>query len=504
MKIMSKKQLTTFPAITKDEIDQIAVHRGTLITSYRNLVARNNHDCEIVYMSDLQVNQLNQQLFSLFVEMVGQNQEHATIVLSFFNCTLLTLKKIHDLNCGQFNQLNCNQFVGFKSHMSKEDILNALDGEIRESGHDICHDVKLRFSIEYWLEIWRFVQSNFYQTRLSTDLDNEVLEKLALSSADQVIRFAHDARQSFQFRLDIEQILSFEKYGGQLGEFGDCLQDNIPELTLKIKKNEELGVQMTVDSARIHAEERFLNNEKVLNDLQRYHCLCQGSWFPPTNQSIAKQNIKLVEIPSVVDYAAHLIQEAKVTPLRNKRQMRIKRQLGHVFAALHGSRTHVRLFCGLPDSIARTVHAQGVNDGVIMSANLPNLNSSRCLWEILISQFCVLYGKLVDERAYADVVIDAVLEAWLRLVQNYSKPELALFAPYVTNLGLFLDVALWLREGRLHFEVCPHCQTVYVQPDIAKTPAFQKIKKTPKKRRINDDPIEPLPTGPYCRRLAEL
>ena len=95
--------------------------------------------------------------------------------------------------------------------MATEDIMSALDGDIRPNGIDVCQAEKFRFISMYWMEIWRNVRSNYLNTRFCTQLDVDVLNKLSVTSADKMIAFLFDARHSFVPMFDVEQILSFEK-----------------------------------------------------------------------------------------------------------------------------------------------------------------------------------------------------------------------------------------------------------------------------------------------------
>lgn len=215
----------------------------------------------------------------------------------------------------------------------------------------------------------------------------------------------------------------------------------------------------------------------------------------------------LQPLPSVTDFAHYLIDRAQVEPLNFKRQLRLKKQMGYHLALLGGSRKHIRLFCGLSDSQARTTSENGLAESFLILAELPGLESSRILWQILASQFGVFYWNLAGSRMLTDVVFDAVLEAWFNVLQFFSKPEWNLIVPYAANIGLFLDWALWFREGRLSFQQCPHCHLVYVQQETVcpDDHDFMNAAHVAKKHGSPvDQNYDTVPDCPYCRLKLEI
>lgn len=106
-----------------------------------------------------------------------------------------------------------------------------------------------------------------------------------------------------------------------------------------------------------------------------------------------------------------------------------------------------------------------------------------------------------------DVVFDAVLEAWFNVLQFFSKPEWNLIVPYAANIGLFLDWALWFREGRLSFQQCPHCHLVYVQQETVCPDDHDFMNAAPVAKKHGspvDQNYDTVPDCPYCRLKLEI
>lgn len=264
---------------------------------------------------------------------------------------------------------------------------------------------------------------------------------------------------------------------------------------------------ITVNAARVRAEDEFLHHDVVLQHLLMFHRLGQGQLQSSRSSRMADFKFDLQPLPSVTDFAHYLIDRAQVEPLNFKRQLRLKKQMGYHLALLGGSRKHIRLFCGLSDSQARTTSENGLAESFLILAELPGLESSRILWQILASQFGVFYWNLAGSRMLTDVVFDAVLEAWFNVLQFFSKPEWNLIVPYAANIGLFLDWALWFREGRLSFQQCPHCHLVYVQQETVCPDDHDFMNAAPVAKKHGspvDQNYDTVPDCPYCRLKLEI
>lgn len=144
-------------------MSKVAQCRSTLISTYRELTPEGDSESEIGAF--LPVNTFNHRLFNLIKCMMGANKEHASVTQSFLNCNRLMLDKIAEMSFCNFNHICCAQFIGFRSNMSVEDVLDALDGNIRDAGNDVCQGYKSRFITQYWMEIWRHVRSNYLHTK---------------------------------------------------------------------------------------------------------------------------------------------------------------------------------------------------------------------------------------------------------------------------------------------------------------------------------------------------
>ena len=498
----SKYSSECFCELTQDQLEEIQLHSAACLTTYRQLIHDALREVELS-TTQVHVNQLNQQLFKVFCEMLGKNQEHASIVQSFFTCTPLTVNLIHKMTAAKFNQMFFHQFVGFKSNMTPEAVEAALDGELPEGDRDMCQTEEQQFATLYWTEIWRNVQNNYYQTRLCTDLDPEILDKLAISNAEQVRRLTHAPGQTFSFSLSEQHILAFDKNYSDSGEIDSTMIASIRPMSYKPNKNKNKPGKLSASRERIRAEDQFLNDQKVLIYLQRYHALCQGDWGLQAHKCHPNYHLLLSDVPTVIDWAAHYMREAKDNPEEHKKYERAKRKMAAWLSKYSISRTLLRLLTGLPDSVVRSFHEKGAQDNVCLEVKMPDLNTSRVLWDYLAGQFVVQYGKLVGSDMKVDMKLDAVIAVWLRMLQFYDKSPLSMFLPYVIQLGLFCDIALKLREDALPFSVCPHCGTIYIDRS---SEALEKsaLKSKTTVPTVSEDDFDPAPTGPYCSRLMGL
>lgn len=235
-----------------------------------------------------------------------------------------------------------------------------------------------------------------------------------------------------------------------------------------------------------------------------FHRMGQGQLQSAHSSQLNHKKLALHPFPSLVDFAYHLIKKAQLEPVNFKRQLRLKTQMGYNLAMLGGSKKHIRLLCGLSEAQARTAFNNGIAESFFTSAKLPGIKSSRILWQIMVSQFGVFYWNLAGPKICTDLVFDAVLEAWYNVLQYYSKPEWSLFYPYVSNISLFLDWAMWFREGRLSFQYCPHCQLIYVRQEITKSEEREVKECARALRRKKKDDNKPITDCPYCRLRFEI
>lgn len=79
--------------------------------------------------------------------------------------------------------------------------------------------------------------------------------------------------------------------------------------------------------------------------------------------------------------------------------------------------------------------------------------------------------------------------------------------PFAANIGLFLDWALWFREGRLSFQQCPHCHLVYVQQETVCPDDHDFMNAAPVAKKHGspvDQNYDTVPDCPYCRLKLEI